>query len=176
MPITPEAAVKLAVLIPLAASVIYNDVRYRRIPNVLVLTALIAGLSINTVFGGLNGLGNSALGFGVAFIPMLLFHIFGGMGAGDVKLMGAIGSILGVGVMPMTLVLIVLLGGVLAIYTMVRSGIVFSTLHGVLRIFVGLLPGWEMPRFGTTPDRRHTIPYGVAIMVGSLISAALFRA
>ena len=176
MSITPEAAVKLAILVPLAASVIYNDVRYRRIPNVLVLTALVAGLSINAVFDGWHGLGNSALGFGVAFIPMLLLHIFGGMGAGDVKLMGAIGSILGVGVMPITLVLIVLLGGVLAIYTMVRSGIVFSTLHGVLRIFVGLLPGWEMPRFGITPDRRHTIPYGVAIMVGSLISAALFRA
>ncbi len=176
MSITPEVAVKLAVLVPLAASVIYNDVRFRRIPNVLVLIALIAGLSINTLFNGLHGLGNSALGVGVAFITMLLLHIFGGMGAGDVKLMGAVGSILGVGVMPITLVLIVMLGGVLAIYTMVRSGTVFSTLHGVLRIFVGILPGWEMPRFGLAPDRRHTIPYGVAIMVGSLISAALFRA
>ena len=96
MSITPEAAVKLIVLVPLAASVIYHDVRYRRIPNMLVLTALIAGLAINTVFGGWHGLGNSALGFGVAFIPMLLLHIFGAMGAGDVKLMGAVGSILGV--------------------------------------------------------------------------------
>ena len=68
MSITPEAAIKLAVLIPLAASVIYHDVRFRRIPNVLVLSALIAGLAINTAFGGFRGLGNSALGFGVAFL------------------------------------------------------------------------------------------------------------
>ena len=176
MSITPEAAVKLAVLAPLAASVIYHDVRYRRIPNVLVLIALIAGLSINSLFGGLGGLANSALGFALAFIPMLLLHIFGAMGAGDVKLMGAVGSILGVGLMPVTLILVVMVGGILAVYTTLRAGTVLSTLHGVLRIFVGILPGWEMPRFAMAPDRRHTIPYGVAIMVGSLISAALFRA
>lgn len=175
MSITPEA-IKLVVLIPLAATVIYHDVRYRRIPNVLVLLALVAGLGINTVFGGLPGLGNSALGFAVAFIPMLLLHIFGAMGAGDVKLMGAVGSILGVGLMPVTLILVVMVGGALAVYTTLRAGTMFSTLHGVLRIFVGILPGWEMPRFAMAPDRRHTIPYGVAIMVGSLISAALFRA
>jgi len=176
MSITPEAAVKLAFLVPLAASVSYHDVRFRRIPNVLVLTALIAGLSINFFFGGLHGLANSGLGFALAFIPMLLLHIFGAMGAGDVKLMGAVGSILGVGLMPMTLILVVMVGGILAVYTMLRAGTVLSTLHGVLRIFVGILPGWEMPRFAMAPDRRHTIPYGVAIMVGSLISAALFRA
>lgn len=175
MSITPEAAVKLAILVPLAASVIYHDVRFRRIPNVLVLMALIAGLVINSAFGGFRGLGNSALGFAVAFIPMLLLHVFGAMGAGDVKLMGAVGSILGAALMPVTLILVVMAGGVLAIYTMLRAGTVFSTLHGVLRIFVGLLPGWEMPRFAMAPDRRHTIPYGVAIMVGSLV-AALFRA
>jgi prepilin peptidase CpaA len=176
MTITPEATVKLAVLAPLAASVIYHDVRYRRIPNLLVLTALIAGLAINTAFGGWHGLTSSFLGFGLGFIPMLLLHIFGAMGAGDVKLFGAVGTILGVSLMPMTLVLVAMLGGILAVFTTLRAGTVLSTLHGVLRIFAGILPGWEMPRFAMAPDRRHTIPYGVAIMVGSLISAALFRA
>jgi hypothetical protein len=76
---------------------------------------------------------------------------------------------------PVTFVVVVMLGGALAIYTMVRSGTVFSTLHGVLRIFVGIIPGWEMPRFAIPADRRHTIPYGVAIMLGSLLAAAVFR-
>jgi prepilin peptidase CpaA len=176
MVVTPEAAAKLAVLIPLSATVIYHDVRYRRIPNVLVLTALIAGLAINIFFGGVHGLVTCLLGFAIAFVPMLLLHIFGAMGAGDVKLFGAVGTILGASLMPTTLVLVVMLGGVLAIYSTLRAGTMFSTLHGVFRIFVGILPGWEMPRFAMAPDRRHTIPYGVAIMIGSLLSATLFRA
>ena len=175
MSITPEATVKLAVLVPLAASVIYHDVRYRRIPNMVVLSALIAGLAINSAFAGWQGLGSSLLGFGLGFVPMLLLHMFGAMGAGDVKLFGAVGTILGVSVMPITLVLVAMLGGALAVFSTLRAGTMLTTLHGVLRIFVGILPGWEMPRFAMAPDRRHTIPYGVAIMIGSLISAAIFR-
>jgi hypothetical protein len=89
---------------------------------------------------------------------MFLIHVFGAMGAGDVKLFGAVGSVIGVSMVPMTFVVVVMLGAVLAIYTMLRSGTMFSTLHGVLRIFVGIMPGWEMPRFAIPPDRKHTIP------------------
>ena len=165
---------KLILLAPLAIFVIYYDVRYRRIPNVLVLATLIAGISINIGFNGLQGMVSSLEGFALAFFPMLLMHIFGAMGAGDVKLFGAVGAVLGVSQVPLAFVVVVMLGAVLAVYTMLRAGTVFSTLHGVLRIFVGILPGWEMPRFKMAPDRKHTIPYGVAIMLGSLIAVVLF--
>lgn len=174
MPVSP-AIMKLLILGPIAAFVIYYDVRYRRIPNVLVIGTLVGGLAINTSFAGLGGAMSSVQGFAMAFIPMFLIHIFGAMGAGDVKLFGAVGSVLGANMVPVTFVVVVLLGGAIAIYTMLRSGTVFSTLHGVLRIFVGLIPGWEMPRFAIPSDRRHTVPYGVAIMLGSLIAAAVFR-
>ncbi len=173
MPVSPSV-MKLLVLAPLAAIVIYYDLRYRRIPNVVVVAALVAGVAMNTGFAGLQGALSSLEGFGLAFIPMLMMHVFGAMGAGDVKLFGAIGAVLGVALVPMTFVVVVMLGAALAVYTMLRAGTVFSTLHGVVRIFVGILPGWEMPRFSMPPDRRHTIPYGVAIMLGSLISAAVF--
>ena len=82
MSITPEA-LKLAALIPLTVAVTYNDVRYRRIPNLLVLTALIAGFAINISFAGWHGLGNSLVGFAFGFVPMLLkefpgFGVFSG--------------------------------------------------------------------------------------------------
>ena len=174
MPFSP-IAVKLLLLIPLAGIVSYYDVRYRRIPNLVVVSALVSGLIINTSFGGFGGTWASVEGFGLAFAPMFLMHIFGAMGAGDVKLFAAVGAVLGVKMVPMTFVIVVMLGAALAIYTMLRSGTVFSTLHGVLRIFVGILPGWEMPRFAMPPDRKHTIPYGVAIVMGSLLTAIWFR-
>ena len=166
---------KLLLLLPLAVIVIYYDVRFRRIPNIVVASALVAGLAINTSFAGLPGTVSSLKGLGLAFLPMFLMHIFGALGAGDVKLFGAIGAVLGVGLVPMTFVMVVMLGAALAVYSMLRAGTVFSTLHGVVRIFVGVLPGWEMPRFAMPPDRSHTIPYGVAIMLGSVISAIVFR-
>jgi len=175
MPI-PIFIMKLFLLMPLAVIVIYYDVRYRRIPNLVVVAALVAGLCINTSFLGLAGTIASLKGLGLAFLPMFLMHIFGAMGAGDVKLFAAVGAVVGVALVPMTFVVVVMLGAALAVYSMLRSGTVFSTLHGVLRIFVGILPGWEMPRFAMPPDRSHTIPYGVAIMLGSVISTLVFRA
>ena len=174
MPVSPDV-MKLLLLIPMAIFIVYYDVRYRRIPNMLVLSLLIGGLTINISFGGFNGVLTSVEGFALAFLPMFLIHMFGAMGAGDVKLFGAVGSVIGVSMVPMTFVVVVMLGAVLAIYTMLRSGTIFSTLHGVLRIFVGIMPGWEMPRFAIPPDRKHTIPYGVAIMLGSLIATAVLQ-
>jgi prepilin peptidase CpaA len=165
---------KFLLLVPVAVVVIYNDVRYRRIPNIVVLTTLIAGIAVNTVAGSWHGTILSLQGLLLAFVPMLMLHLFGAMGAGDVKLAGAVGAVLGVGMVPSALIIIVMLGAALAIYSMIRSHTVFSTLHGVLRIFVGIIPGWEMPRFALPKDRRHTIPYGVAIMMGSLITIAVF--
>lgn len=173
MPLSHEM-LKLVLLIPVALAVIYFDVRYRRIPNVIVVSTLVAGVTVNSAIGSWAGMLSSVEGFALAFLPMLLMHLFGAMGAGDVKLAGAVGALLGVKLVPLALFIIVMMGAVLAIYSMVRSGRVFSTLHGVLRIFVGLMPGWEMPRFAMPPDRRHTIPYGVAIMLGSLIAVAVF--
>ena len=175
MPVAAET-MKLMLLAPMATFIMYYDVRYRRIPNALVLMTLIGGLAINTSLTGFQGTVSSLEGFALAFIPMFLIHLFGAMGAGDVKLFGAVGSVLGVAMVPLTFVVVVMLGAALAIYTMLRSGTVFSTLHGVLRIFVGVLPGWEMPRFAIPSDRKHTIPYGVAIMAGSLLSSGIFVA
>ncbi len=174
MPVSPDV-MKLMLLIPMALFIMYYDVRYRRIPNLLVLGLLIGGLTINISFGGLGGALTSLEGFALAFLPMFLIHLFGAMGAGDVKLFGAVGSVIGVSMVPLTFVVVVMLGAALAVYTMLRSGTMFSTLHGVLRIFVGIMPGWEMPRFAIPPDRKHTIPYGVAIMLGSLVAAVVFQ-
>lgn len=168
--------INLALLIALAIIISYYDVRYRRIPNVWVLVTLLCGLGINLFSGGASGLAQSVKGCLLGFGLMLLLHIFGALGAGDVKLFAAIGSVLGVKLVLPALFVVALVGGVLAVYTMLRANLVRTTMIRVMQIFVGLLPGWQMPRFAVPADKRHTIPYGVAITVGSLISLALFRA
>ena len=163
-------------LIPLAVLIIYYDVRYRRIPNAFVLATLISGLTLNIATSGLNGGLNSLGGCVLAFILMFMLHVFGAMGAGDVKLFAAIGSVIGAQLVLPTFVVVVLTGGVLALVSVLRSGVFTTTMHRVLQILVGLLPGWQMPKFTVPADRRLTIPYGVAITIGTIIATAIFRA
>jgi prepilin peptidase CpaA len=163
-------------LVPLAALVIYYDVRYRRIPNAFVLATLISGLTLNFAIGGFSGGLNSLGGCVFAFVLMFTLHVFGAMGAGDVKLFAAIGSVIGAQLVLPTFVVVVLTGGVLALISILRTGIFKATMYRVLQIFIGLLPGWQMPKFSVPADRRLTIPYGVAITIGAIIATAIFQA
>jgi len=172
---SPSLMASLFLLVPLAIIIIYYDVRYRRIPNAYVLAALISGLTINTVFGGLTGAISSLGGCALAFVLIFVLHVFGAMGAGDVKLFSALGAVTGAHLVLPTFVVVVLTGGLLALFSVIRAGVVRSTMHRVLQIFCGFLPGWEMPRFSVPADRRYTVPYGVAITLGGLISIAIFR-
>jgi prepilin peptidase CpaA len=173
---SPLVIVSCALLIPLAIIITYYDVRYRRIPNAFVLATLLSGLVINFIFGGLQGAFASLGGCLLAFTLMFILHVFGAMGAGDVKLFAAIGSVMGTQLVLPTFVVVILTGGLLAVCLMLRTGAIRDTMQRVMQILVGLLPGWQMPRFAVPADRRLTIPYGVAITFGSLISLAIFRA
>jgi len=170
-----ETLVRIFLLIPLAVVIAYYDVRYRRIPNVFVLATLIGGVAINAIFGGLAGITGSLAGCGLGFVLMFMLHVFGAMGAGDVKLFAAIGAVTGAQLIVPTFLVVILTGGLLAVVSIIRSGMVVTTMHRVLQIFVGMLPGWQMPKFAVPVDRRYTIPYGVAITLGSIISTAIFR-
>ena len=170
-----QALVNIGLLVPLAIIIGYYDVRYRRIPNAFVLAALAAGLAMNGIFSGLPGVAASLGGCALAFVLMFILHIFGAMGAGDVKLFAAIGAVTGAQLVVPTFLVVALTGGLLAVVSIIRAGTVMTTLHRVLQIFVGMLPGWQMPKFAVPADRTHTIPYGVAITLGSIISIAIFR-
>jgi prepilin peptidase CpaA len=103
-----DMAVKLAGLLPLAA-ILYGAIRAglreRRIPNQLVLTGIAAGLLLHTVLPGGNGFlaalpggvgpGQSLGGLIIAAAALLPFYRMGAVGAGQVKLMAAVGAILG---------------------------------------------------------------------------------
>ncbi|MFN7927499.1 MAG: A24 family peptidase [Blastocatellia bacterium] len=165
----------VSLLLPLTVVITYFDVKYRRIPNKIVLVALLCGAGINTFWLGWEGLWSCLAGCLSAFGLMLLLHLWGALGAGDVKLFAAIGGIIGVGLVIKTFCIVVFLGAFLAVISMFRTRTVRVTLQRVAMLLVGFLPGWEMPRYTATPD-RHTIPYGVAITFGTLLSFVFYTA
>jgi prepilin peptidase CpaA len=88
-----------------------------------VLATLITGFILNFSLGGLSGGLNSLSGCVFAFILMFILHVFGAMGAGDVKLFAAIGSVIGAQLVLPTFVVVVLTGGLLALVSVLRSGV-----------------------------------------------------
>ena len=160
--------------IPLAIAIIYMDVRYRRIPNKLVLATLLAGLSLNLVFRGWHGLASSLEGMLVAFGMMFVLHALGTMGAGDVKLFAAVGSIVGISSVLQTLMIVALMGGILAIGKMIYARRVGRTMLVVMQFFYGLLPGQTVPRVEVPSDGSNTLPYAIPICLGALVSVFTF--
>lgn len=162
--------------IPLAIAIIYMDIRYRRIPNKLVFATLMTGISLNLVFRGWHGLASSLEGMVLGFVVMFMLHLIGTMGAGDVKLFAAVGSIVGISSVLQTLLVVALMGGLLAFGKMVYARRVGRTLLGVAQFFYGLLPGQTVPRLEVTADGSNTLPYAIPICLGALVSVFMFHA
>jgi prepilin peptidase CpaA len=138
-----------------------------RIPNKLTYPAILVGLVLHVVAvspwtkGLGEGLGGFGLGFGILFIGFL----FGGIGGGDVKAAGALGALTGISTTAYGLLYAGLLGGALALATMIWKGKLWSGLRRVWRFFfTALVPGLkpEMPK----EEEQDTFPLGVAIAGG----------
>ncbi len=123
----------LAVLI-FVGTCVAVDIRMRRIPNVLSGPALLAGILLNAFYFGISGLWWSVVGAAVTMAALLWPFAMGGVGAGDVKMMGAVGAFLG-----MRLALAGLLAG------MVLGGLIMGAhLFRVGRLGEKLSATWQM--------------------------------
>src|SRR3954462_12249045 len=130
------AQVLLAILTLVAAG---YDIRYRRIPNWLVLAGILTGFAWNLYFSGWSGLGHAAAGLGLGFALYFPFYLLRARGAGDVKLLAAIGAITGPGNCFWIFMLTAILGGVIALVMVMFRGRVRHTFFNVAWIIRDLV-------------------------------------
>jgi Flp pilus assembly protein protease CpaA len=107
--------VLLSVALVLAAAAAAFDVQQRRIPNWLTFPGIVLGVVLRGMLLGCKGAAGALAGCLLAGGIFLLFYAVRAMGAGDVKLAGAIGSLLGSGDAAALLLATAICGGVLAI-------------------------------------------------------------
>lgn len=107
------------------------DILYRRIPNWLVLPALLVAFLLNGFLYLGDGLLRSALGMGLALLIYFPLYLLRGMGAGDVKLMAALGALVGPANWLFIFIVSALLGGILAVLLTLARGRFRKTMRNV---------------------------------------------
>jgi prepilin peptidase CpaA len=148
------------------------DVRSRRIPNFITMPAFLFGLALHLALGGWGQLFTALAAGVICGLVFLLFYLAGGMGAGDVKLIMAVGCIAGLSHVAYLLVLTALSGGAMAIVLAVARGRLQQTLTNVGALashhgHEGLQPH---PEINLSNSETLRLPYALAIAGGSLLT------
>ena len=167
-------ALPLAALAMLLVIAVYTDLRYGKIYNKLTFPCMAAGLALgflgNGLFPeyGLKGLLQSLAGIGVV-LGLYLLSFSKGIAGGDIKLMMAVGSLVGLRLTIWAILFSAAIGGILALIVMARYRTVRSTaknlathayLKVVLRAPVELAGG----------SRANWFRYSPAIALGTLLT------
>lgn len=148
-----------------------TDVAHQRIPNVITYPLALFGLIYNIVLAGMSGLLFSLSGILVGGGILLLFYVLGGMGAGDVKLMAAVGSILGPLGAFHAFLYAALAGGLYALVVLYRHGALRDSFRRLAPVVDGFLVVRSMPE----PLIAHHagVPrmcYALAISLGTVLA------
>jgi prepilin peptidase CpaA len=176
---TPPHVIIMAILLSVVVVAAVVDIRSRRIPNWLTVAGVILGFAANTCLYGFPGLYLAAQGMGLALLVYVPLFLVRGMGAGDVKLMAAVGCL--AGPLPWFYIFIVtsLLGGVLAVALALSRGRLRRTLANLLFIVQQVLL-FRAPHLGREAlDVRNPealrLPHGAVIAVGTVAYISILR-
>lgn len=162
----------------LCLAAVMLDVRLRKLPNWLTVGALVSAVALRSPggWGAVGtGLGSMALALAIG-VPLFLV---GGLGGGDVKLMGGLATFLDPGALLPALLVMACTGGVMALIAAARKralGRVLRNVRTMLMTFVTFgrqtFSEWRRGEDGMSPESTgsETIanPYGVAIAAGAL--------
>lgn len=176
-PTLPGAAQILLGILTLIAAVF--DIRSRRIPNWLVLSGIVTGFAWNLYSGGWPGLGHAAAGFGVGFALYFPLYLLRARGAGDVKLLAAVGAIVGAGNCFWIFLLTALLGGAIAMIVLLLHRRVRHTLFNLSWIVGDLMalraPYKSSAELDVTTSKGMRLPHAAMIAVGAAAFIAMAR-
>lgn len=147
----------------------YCDIRWRRIPNYLVLTGLVVAVLWYAVMESPAGLLQAFQGFGIGIALLFIPFLLRGMGAGDVKLLGMVGALQGPVFVVNTFLWMAVWGGLMAMIYLAYIGKIQLL---VLQLVGAYYPPWRIKlavlKSKNSFSQKVTIPYGVAIGLGAI--------
>ncbi len=154
------------------------DLRFRRIPNWLNMSAVILGIGMNTFLSDRQGLTLAILGIVCSLMIYFPLYLLRGMGAGDVKLMAAVGAIAGPGNWLRIFIATALLGGLLSVLLVGFKKRFHETWWNVVLILSELMHGRRPSEANASLDIRDRdavgMPHGAVVAIGAFAFLLLF--
>jgi prepilin signal peptidase PulO-like enzyme (type II secretory pathway) len=189
LPFGHESVIRTAsgfVLLAALAAASYTDCRWQLIPNWVTYSAILWGVAINGAASllfpsgnhpqwlGAIGLVNSLIGLATMFLLLLIVFSFTGGGAGDVKLVGSIGSLLGLELgLEAVMYAFVVAGIVLGAYLVWTQGPLVFASTTLRRIGCLVLPGWVLPpEANRLQSLRKPVPLAPFFAVGAAVACS----
>lgn len=152
-------------VVPFCALIAISDAYQRRVPNALLLCALVLGMVLFCTEWALGLAGppwSSLLGLLVGLLVLLPFYALHWMGAGDVKLFATLGFLLGFRALLPIWIIASILAGLHAAYVLVSN---YRLRHATQ----GMHDADELHAHIVTRTRRGT-PYAAFLSTGALIT------
>lgn len=162
-------------LLGLGLAAATSDLKFRRIPNWLTLGAAVFGLTAQTLLHGMDGVLFALAGWGVGLAMLLPGFLFRATGAGDVKLMAALGTLLGAWWVFIAALVSILSGALIALAIALAAGLAGTTASpwhrwgGMLRcLWTTGRVAYVAPAPGEVMGRK--LPFAVSIAVGTALT------
>ena len=152
-----------------------SDLDAHRIPNPLVAWGALAALAVSTTPGGI-GLAPALAGFVLGLLALLPLYALRALGAGDVKLMAAVGAFIGPQALPLALLATFIAGGLMTVLVTLHRGTARRLMRNVRDMFCNAwwrLACREVPVLEPAPVSAGKMPYALAIAVGAWCQLAL---
>ena len=146
------------------------DLRVRRVPNALTLTLATAGVALAATGLGRLGVAAAVAGWWAGLAIMLPGYLLGATGAGDVKLMAAVGAFVGPEGALWAFLYTAIAGGVIALLVAVMRGRLQRTLDETM--WLVLSRGANKTTI-EDPQANNRFPYAPAIAIGAVLAAAI---
>ena len=150
-----QIPVAIPLLVVLLLATLF-DWRERKIPNVLTFGSSVFAFALHGSLGGLTSLLLAVAGWIACLACFLPFYVRGGMAAGDVKLMAAVGAFIGP-----------LAGFFACLFSLIAGGLIALTSIGCIWISSRLRASSRSRRFDPRAAMRTRIPYAGAIASGT---------
>ena len=153
------------------------DLRLRRIPNWLTVSGFLAGIGVHVWIsgwrGGLFSIEGAVLGLAI-LLPLVLLRA---LGAGDWKLMGAAGALVGPLMLLFVLLASFLIAGFMGMLRMIKDHRVMATLRNMRDLVRGFISFGLRPHPVISLDNPELpkLPFGVAALIGTIVCYAATR-